>query len=70
MSETPDEWLKEQCNRLKNGVCTTRACLVRGGWKPGAPALESDPATCPALEIHNELKEHRDADARRHSDWS
>jgi hypothetical protein len=37
--------LKRQCSFYTNGVCQTRGCLVRGGWKPGDPVSFSQ-ATC------------------------
>lgn len=43
-------WLKPQCSRLIYGQCSTRKCLVRGGWKPG-PATNYDLATCEPYEI-------------------
>jgi len=36
--------LKESCNRYTNGECTTRRCLVRGGWESGPPDYST--ATC------------------------
>lgn len=42
------EWLKEECSALKYGQCSTRACMVRGGWKPGEGDWSK--ATCPAYE--------------------
>ena len=40
---------KRECNRYVNGVCTTAACLRRGGWKPGG-IQNVDAATCVAHE--------------------
>lgn len=28
----PWEYLQESCNKYVNGFCSTRVCLVRGGW--------------------------------------
>ena len=38
---------KGQCSRLVHGHCSRRACLNRGGWKPG---MSADLATCEELE--------------------
>lgn len=47
---TPQEWLKEQCNRYVHGQCTTRGCLVRGGYEPGSARVDYSVATCEAHE--------------------
>lgn len=52
-----DEFLKSQCNRYVNGYCSTRKCLVRGGWKVG---MNQDVATCESHEILVELESLRD----------
>lgn len=52
------ELLSEQCNRLKYGQCSTRRCLVRGGYA-GAP-VNYDIATCEifeAVSVVNQCKE-------------
>lgn len=58
---TNDEWLKDQCNRYKNGHCGTLACLNRGGYdrnKEVAPDYTK--ATCHAHEVLEELKSLRE----------
>ena len=52
--DIPD-WLNEQCSRLKYGQCTTRRCLVRGGYT--GPPASPDIATCEAYEISTKLDE-------------
>lgn len=52
------EWLANQCNKLKNGTCTTLACLMRGGWRKGEK-IHTDVATCIPLEISMELLNKR-----------
>lgn len=60
--KTKDDLMSE-CNRYANGICTTRACLVRGGWKPGEP-VNYEISVCDAHEIISlrdkcrELEEH------------
>lgn len=53
-----DEWLKSQCNRYVNGFCSTRACMVRGGYKPGI-TVDYECATCEPHEILIELQNLR-----------
>lgn len=48
-SQTPEEWLKDQCNRYTNGQCHTRGCLVRGGYSGNGP-FSYGIATCQAHE--------------------
>jgi hypothetical protein len=45
--------LTDQCQRLKHGQCSTRGCLIRGGWTSGP--VDYQIATCEAFEAHNEL---------------
>lgn len=49
------EWCKDQCARLISGECTTRRCLVRGGYKFQRSVL-ADIATCEAKEIYDLLE--------------
>lgn len=42
------EYWKGNCNRYTNGQCSSRVCLVRGGWKSGPPDYSM--ATCPEHE--------------------
>lgn len=47
-----DEAIKVDCNRYHNGHCSTRACLIRGGWNQGDDYDKSlANATCDAHEI-------------------
>lgn len=46
-----EEWLASQCNRRTHGVCHTRGCLRRGGWKPGMIPVDYKMATCIPHEI-------------------
>lgn len=39
------ELLKEQCSRYVNGECDSIRCLLRGGYRGGAPA-DNSLATC------------------------
>lgn len=70
MSETPDgivERLKPEavarliehhrldCSRMVHGRCSTRRCLVRGGWVAG-DGTGYDKATCEALETCRALE--------------
>ena len=41
--------LKDSCNRYKNGICQTTACLKRGGYKCGDKPNYED-ATCERRE--------------------
>mgnify|MGYP001604964222 CR=1 FL=1 len=41
---TSVELLRERCNRLVRGQCSTRSCLVAGGWVVGE--VNYDKATC------------------------
>lgn len=43
------------CNRLVNGVCSTRKCLVEGGWQPSSLA-DYDLATCPDYRARQAIK--------------
>ncbi len=47
-------WLKEQCSRLLHGQCSTRRCLVRGGYGGKGP-VNLDGATCEPYEIWKAL---------------
>lgn len=51
-TESKAEFLHANCSRFLHGSCTTRACLLRGGWKPGE---SKDKATCAPFEIWNDL---------------
>jgi hypothetical protein len=44
-----------ECNRLTNGVCQTRKCLIEGGWKPSTFA-DYDLATCPGYRARQAIK--------------
>jgi hypothetical protein len=50
-----------QCNRYTNGRCTTRTCLVRGGYRSGAPDYET--ATCEEHETALALRSRADGAA-------
>ena len=54
------EWLKSQCNRYKNGQCTTLKCLQDGGYIRGDNLANHDIATCEPHEILIELEELKD----------
>ena len=56
---TNDQWLKDQCNRYKNGRCQTLSCLKRGGYDRVAPVCY-DIATCEAHEVLCELESLRE----------
>ena len=54
-----DRWLRNQCNKLKYGRCSMRACLYRGGYRgEGSDLLfvERGIATCEPYEIHRQLE--------------
>ena len=54
---TNEEWLVDQCNRLKYGECHTLACLKRGGYERGdLKTMDPNKSTCHAYEIHQQLK--------------
>lgn len=56
---TTDEWLKDQCNRYRNGQCSTLSCLKRGGYTRGTkPNYEK--ATCHPYETIVELEQLRE----------
>lgn len=60
MSEMSSDLVKRfpllgECNRSTNGVCSTRSCLIRGGWKPG-DAVDYDVATCEIREIRKAIE--------------
>jgi hypothetical protein len=40
----------DTCNRFKNGGCTSRSCLRRGGWTPGQITANFEPV-CMNFEI-------------------
>lgn len=44
-----------ECNRYTNGMCSTRSCLVRGGWKQG-DAVDYDLATCETRDIRKTIE--------------
>lgn len=47
----PDtSWITEQCSRLLYGQCSTRQCLVRGGYNGRGP-VDLSIATCEVREI-------------------
>ncbi len=47
---TPQDWLRDQCNRYVNGECHTTSCLVRGGYKRGTVPVDYSLAKCHAHE--------------------
>ncbi len=55
------EWLKDQCIRYQNpnGVCSTLACMKRGGYKGGTPSDYI--ATCPAHATIQALERIKEA---------
>lgn len=55
------QWLKDQCNRYTNGRCTTRRCLVRGGYI--GPPADYNIATCEPHEITVALNHRTSAPA-------
>jgi hypothetical protein len=55
MKPEHEKFLTEQCNRLKNGQCSTLRCLKRGGYPEKGKTHEL--ATCEAYEIYLLLKE-------------
>lgn len=61
VSDSPpskDEWLKTQCNRYTNGICSTAGCLRRGGYSGEVP-VNYELATCHAHETIKELESLR-----------
>lgn len=59
-----DDFLKQQCNRYTNGICTTLHCMLRGGYVRGPHKPEEvqacyDKATCEPHEILCELEKLR-----------
>ena len=44
-----------ECNRYTNGMCSTRSCLIRGGWKQG-DAVDYDLATCETRDIRRTIE--------------
>jgi hypothetical protein len=55
-----EDWLRDQCNRLKNGTCNLTSCMTRGGFKYVFGAkVDYNLATCCAFEIHEELSSLR-----------
>ncbi len=44
------EWIRAQCNVFKNGQCSTRYCLRRGGWDGKTTPITARP-TCIEREI-------------------
>jgi hypothetical protein len=44
-----------ECNRYTNGICSTRSCLIRGGWKQG-DAVDYDLATCETRDIRRTIE--------------
>lgn len=57
---TNEEWLVDQCQRLKYGECHSMVCLRRGGYEGIRGTWNTDCATCHAYEIHQELKTQLD----------
>ena len=57
------EWLREQCSRLKHGQCTTRRCIIRGGYS-GRGGFDIRIATCEAKEAHEARAELDEARAQ------
>lgn len=51
---TTIEWLKDQCNKHSCGTCSSRYCLVRGGYESGDP--DYSVSTCHANEAISELE--------------
>lgn len=63
---TREEWLKDQCNKLSHGHCETRACFIRGGWKPGMDYDEAlKTATCHALDCYKDIQQIQQLTAER-----
>ena len=49
--EKPDtKWIEEQCSRIRYGQCSTRGCLIRGGYNGKGP-VDLSIATCEAREV-------------------
>lgn len=44
-----------ECSRYTNGLCSTRSCLIRGGWKQGDP-VDYDLATCETRDIRKTIE--------------
>ena len=44
-----------ECNRYTNGMCSTRSCLIRGGWRQG-DAVDYDLATCETRDIRKTIE--------------
>mgnify|MGYP001581697962 CR=1 FL=1 len=61
-----DEWLKLQCNKYINGVCSTLSCVLRGYKlkikdRNNIPLpIDFSKSTCESHEILLELQELRD----------
>ncbi len=52
------QWLKNQCNRYKNGTCMTLKCMKRGGYVRGSDMkVDYEIATCNAFEIVKRLEQ-------------
>lgn len=54
-NSTMVEYFQSQCNRYVNGQCSTRACLVRGGYR-GSEPVNYDLATCAYHEAVKHLE--------------
>ena len=52
------EYHYPDCSKLQYGTCSTRSCLVRGGWKSGED-VNYDLATCAHLETVHALRRLR-----------
>ena len=52
--ELAEHW-EERCNRTTNGFCSTRRCLVRGGYCGSGP-VDYSIATCEEYETAAALR--------------
>ena len=55
-------WLAKGCSRLTHGQCTTRRCIIRGGYS-GSGGYDPDIATCEEKERYDRLTRADDAEA-------
>ena len=65
MKRPSTKWIEEQCNRILYGQCSTRGCLVRGGYDGKGP-VDLSIATCEAREVMEyilQLEENRKTQA-------
>jgi hypothetical protein len=56
MNEEHKQFLTENCNRLKYGVCHNLGCLRRGNYLKGTVPPDYDKATCVPYEIFKILE--------------